>query len=437
MKKIIRIICALLLLCFCVETTLYAVSPSTNTALHEADINLYFDGKRLKGNSPIYISSNRYYIPISEIISSIGGYLIDFNRYICLVYKGKAVSLNIKENIYYLNKEEKMLKEPVLNISGIKYISLFDLSKIVGLKTRWDANGKSIYLFLNKDKAFNNNTDGNTAKPALIRLEDITPGNSYKEDKDLEKLRIVSDYLCSEHIPFYVAWTPRYMEPNHGIDINPQGNDTMYNADFVFTLDYLMDKGGIIGLHGYTHQYGMEESIAGREFHLAGSNDGIPEASSYIEGRIKSAKAAAESLNIPVAFFEAPHYAASPHAFKILEKNFDVIYEPYTPDGLHEMNKKTIKVKSDGRLVSYIPTPLNYVDGKDDTKRMLSKIDNLHDGILASFFYHPYIEFESISLPDAADEYPYYSYDAASPIHRIIEEFRKKGYKFTTINKLL
>ena len=419
------------------ETTLYAVSPSPNAALHEADINLYFDGKRLKDASPIYISGSRYYVPISESISSIGGYLIDFNRYICLVYKGKAVSLNTKENVYYLNKEEKILKEPILNISGIKYISLFDLSKIVGLKTRWDENGKSIYMFLNKDKAFNSNTNGNKAKPALIRLEDITPGNSYRSDKDLEKLRIVSDYLYSEHIPFYVAWTPRYLEPDHEIDINPQGNDTMYNADFVFTLDYLMDKGGIIGLHGYTHQYGMEESIAGREFHLAGSNDGIPETSSYIEGRIKNAKSAADSLAIPVAFFEAPHYAASPYAFKILEKNFDVIYEPYTTDGLHEMNKEITKVKRDGRNVSYIPTPLDYVDGKGDTKRMLSKIDSLQDGVLASFFYHPYIEFESISLPDAADEYPCYSYDVASPLHRIIKKFRANGYKFTTINKLL
>ena len=416
---------------------MYAVPPSSDAALHKADVNLYFSGKRLKTNSPVYISSNRYYIPVSETISLMGGYTIDFNKYICLVHKGKAVSLNAKENTYYLNREAKMLKEPVMSINGIKYISLFDFAKIIELKTRWDADGKSIYLFLNEDKIFSSKKDGNIVKSALIRLEDITPGNSYKDDKSLEKLRIVSDYLYSEDIPFYVAWTPRYVEPDNGVDINPQEKDTMYNADFVFTLDYLMDRGGIIGLHGYTHQYGREESIAGREFHFAGSKDGIPETDSYIEGRIRCAKAAAESLNIPIAFFEAPHYAASLYAFKILEKNFDVIYEPYTPDGLHEMNKEIIKVKNNERAVSYIPTPLNYVDGKDDTKRMLYKIDNIKDGVLASFFYHPYIEFESINLPDTMNKYPSCSYSESSPLHRIIEEFKIKGYKFTTVNKLL
>lgn len=41
----------------------------------------------------------------------------------------------------------------------------------------------------------------------------------------------------------------------------------------MYTLDYFIDRGGIIGLHGYTHQSGAEVSIDGIEFDETINND--------------------------------------------------------------------------------------------------------------------------------------------------------------------
>lgn len=41
----------------------------------------------------------------------------------------------------------------------------------------------------------------------------------------------------------------------------------------MYTLDYFIDRGGIIGLHGYTHQSGAEVSIDGIEFDETRNND--------------------------------------------------------------------------------------------------------------------------------------------------------------------
>ena len=80
-------------------------------------------------------------------------------------------------------------------------------------------------------------------------------------------------------------------------------------ADFVYTLDYMLDRDGLIGLHGYTHQYGKTVSIEGLEFHAPyGNGVNIPATEEYAQERINLAKEAAQNLDIPYAFFEAPHY---------------------------------------------------------------------------------------------------------------------------------
>lgn len=409
-----------------------------NSSFEKASINFYYDNRKLEIKSPVYIKKNRYYLPVFEVLQSMGGYTIQLTHYTSIVFKNKTVTLNTENNNYHIGKELKSLKEPVIFIAGKTYISFFDLVKVLDLKTRWDIEGQSMFLFSSKGAVtVVKDSEKNIANPALIRLEDITSGNSYKDGKSLEKLRIVSEYLYNGSIPFYIAWVPRYMELTNGIDIDPSMQNNMYNADFIFTLDYLMDRGGIIGLHGYTHQYGRTDSIEGREFHLSKSNDRIPQSREYVESRIKFAKESAAALNIPVAFFEAPHYAANPDAFRVIEQNFNVIYEPYTPDGLHEMNRKIVTITGEGISASYIPTPLDYVEGKNDTDRMLNKINSLQKDVLASFFYHPYIEFEFIKIPEAINEYPEYTYADISPLHKIIDKLESRGYKFTTIQEIL
>lgn len=399
------------------------------------NIKVSFEGKVLNLALPVYIEKNRYYLPITEIIEKIGGKSKIENTTLTLELSNNLVTVNTIANTFSLGDKTRKLKRNIISSDGISYISLIDLCRIFNLKTDWNIDNKTISLFFNREK-LEVITAPASEKAALLRLEDITAGQRYSSSETLEKLRIISDFLYSENVPFHVAWVPRYIDPhqNPKVDNDPAKQNSMFNSDFIFTLDYFEDRNAIIGLHGYTHQYGDAVSIDGLEFHR-GPRDRIPAADEYTQERINLAIASAKALDIPYGFFEAPHYAAAPNVLRIMEKNFDYLYQPYSPDGFSESKNLVVK-KMDGRTVRYIPTPLEYVDGKGDTDKMIRKIDTLRPNLLASFFYHPSIEFEDINLSKDSTGYPCYSYSPNSTLHRIVKAIKEKGYKFKTINEI-
>lgn len=404
-----------------------------NLALAQGDIHVRFENRDLSLHMPIYHNVNRYYLPITEILQTIGGTQTLQANTLSLTLNGKTQTLNLQDNTYSQEGRSVPLKSKALAEGDIVYLSLFDLHKLFNLKIDWDVPHKTLSLYYDRDKS-ERLAPAATGKPALIRLEDISASHFYALPQSLEKLRIVSDYLYQEHIPFHVAWVPRYIDPRpaYKTDVDISEQYSMDNANFVYTLDYMLDRDGLIGLHGYTHQYGNSESIAGLEFHT--SNPGgkeIPTTDEYALERINAAKKAAEKLGIPYTFFEAPHYAMYGNQLKVAENNFDYIYE-YYPGA---PNQITVK-KNVGRTTKYIPTPLDYVDGKKDTDRMLQKIRSLKPGVLASFFYHPYIDFDSITLAKETDGYPTYTYAPDSVLHRLLKAFREQGYHFEKITDL-
>ena len=108
---------------------------------------------------------------------------------------------------------------------------------------------------------------------ALIRFEDVTAGDEYLDSDNLEKFRVVADYMFSAGVPFHIAWIPRFIDPPNGIDNDISKDYSMPNANFLFTIEYLLNRNGVIGLHGYTHQYGNEVSADGTEFNEERNND--------------------------------------------------------------------------------------------------------------------------------------------------------------------
>ena len=293
---------------------------------------------------------------------------------------------------------------------------MIDLTTMLDLKTRWEIDKNQIDLFWNKERIVPLIKNESSLKHALIRLEDITAEQRYQTAEELEKLRAVGDYLYEAGVPFHIAWVPRYIDKAKGIDNDPSKTYNMYNADFIFTMDSLINRNGFIGIHGYTHQYKNSVSIDGVEFSKKFNTD---EAS--IRERLQLAIKCATDLDFKYTFFETPHYAATDFQHKIMEQYFKYIYDP----------SGNIKVNRSSNI--YVPTPLNYVDGKEDLNNMLKKIDNLNQNQLGSFFYHPNIEFEFIKLNENKDGYPSYKYDENSVLHHILKSFDQKGYKFISI----
>lgn len=402
--------------------------------MNKVDIGLKYEGKCLALKLPIYIEENRYYIPMTEIINLLGGEIKNKGDMLYFNLDKSNAIVNISNSSFEKDGKENKFKKRVILDNNVVYMSMFDFVKMFNLKTYWDYSSNTICLYKNKE-SMNYKKQKRDGLSALIRLEDITAGGGYGSAEALEKLRIVADYLYKEGVPFHIAWVPRYINPKLKIDNDPSQKYSIYNSDFIFTMDYFTDKNGIIGLHGYTHQYGNSESVDGIEFHRS-SNDGIPADKEYAQDRINRALENAKKLDIKCSFFEVPHYAILPPQLDVVEKNFDIIYEPYSIDGGITEYKGIVRKSNSGRKVVYVPTPLNYVDGKGDCNNMLKRIDSVNKDALASFFYHPYIEFDDIRVYRDEKGYPHYQYSDKSVLHQVINKFSERKYKFIKINEI-
>lgn len=398
-------------------------------------IKVKYENNTLNLTLPIYYETNRYYLPATEILTRLEGKQIISPNILQLQFGDITQTINLQTNTYTLADKSYPLVGKVFLSGDVVYLSLFDLHKLFNLKIDWNVPEKTLSLYKNREVITRQPEPQNiNTSPALIRLEDFSATPFYSLPDSLEKLRIVSDYLFSQNIPFHVAWVPRYIDPRPSskADVDISQQYSMNNADIVYTLDYMHDEGALIGLHGYTHQYGTTESIDGFEFHTpyAGGTN-IPATDEYAIERVNLAKEAAARLKIPIAFFEAPHYAAYGNQLKVIEKNFDIIYE-YYPGFPYQITSR----KNGDRNIKYIPTPLDYLDGKKDLNRMLSKIQNIKPNTIASFYYHPYIEFESIILNKTVDGYPTSAYLTNSPLHQILKAIQDKGYRFIKITEV-
>ncbi|EJE7234110.1 DUF2334 domain-containing protein [Clostridium sporogenes] len=394
--------------------------------LSKTDIKLKYKGEVLNLKLPIYMDKNRYYVPVNNVLDEIG---INYK-----IKEGKAhieigdKKIDINKNLANISKEKYKLRKDAILKEDIMYMSLFDFNKIMGLKANWNESEKTISLYKNKEqeKIENNKSKDSKIKPAFVRLEDITSNQRYKTPEALEKLRVISDYLYSKNIPFHVAWVPKYLDPKNNIDDDASRDFNIHNANFVYTLDYFIDRGGIIGLHGYTHQANDAASIDGIEF------DGmINNTEPVIRDRVEKAIQCAKVLDIPIGFFESPHYSATDEEMQIIEQYFNYMYDPPKFASKNNIAKR----QSKDRTVTYIPTPLDYVDGIKHADKVIENINNLDENTLGSFFYHPSIESSFIKFKNNKDGSVEYTYEDDSPLKKIIKAFEKNNYEFKKITE--
>ena len=403
------------------------INQGITSPVQKDSISLAYGGKPIGLHHALYLYQGRYYIPLKDVITGMGGKYSSQNNIVHIDFSGLVIEIDVSNNIYTKDSNQCSFYKQLISDKEENYISLFDLTKMLGLISDWDINGKIISLF----------TDARPIKPveqpstggtAVVRLEDVFCGSGeYAVPDQLVDLRVIADYLYSKSIPFAVAWIPRYKNPPEDLDNDLANEYSLFNIDFVYTLDYFIDRGGTIGLHGYTHQSGKSVSVAGIEF-----GDGVNDSESATRKRIESAISSAKSLGIPVGFFEFPHYSGTDLQFKIAEEYFDYLYE----HPLRVYNSKVVSRINNGRTVKYIPTPLDYVDSKDDMGKMLGKINALGKTSFASFYFHPHLDYEYVKISKDETGRPVYSYSEDSLLHQIVNAIEKKGFRFVKISEL-
>lgn len=367
---------------------------------------------------------NRIYVPAEAFCKSLNEEY-EFDKEKNTIKVGDC-KIDIEKRSWFKEKSRTSLRGEILFIGDHEYISLIDVCEILNLYTSWAYKGNIINLYEKKNIKLGNLDLGyneNVEEDGAIRLEDVAAGDVYLKEGNLEKLRVVGDMLKKNNVPYHIAWVPRYVFPEKGVDNDLLKVNNFVNAEFIYTLDYLVNRGALIGLHGYTHQYGNAESIIGSEFEDK-SNLTIEEK----KKKVKDAINTAQLLNIPYRFFETPHYRSNAEFQTMLEGYFNYIYEPC----IGKWNQKPYLSERNNKTV-YIPAPLSYVQD-EDVESLFNRLKEGKGKKLASFFYHPTKEFKYIDIRNDGNNIVY-TY-GESPMKRIIKRFNEEGIKFNYINKL-
>lgn len=302
-------------------------------------------------------------------------------------------------------------------------------------------------IYPNKDK-----------RHAILRLEDIGPGGEYGTPENLGKLRAVLDYIESEGIPFQMAVIPRSIRlgsdgvwQERGID-DPQPD--ALTQSLIRLLRQAEDNGGVLGMHGYTHQYGDtvmkgdgQNSGTGYEFKVPGASE--TKDAGYAAARIERSLAAFERAGLRPAFWESPHYRDTRAQEKVFRSYVGILYQPdlFSLRSFKDMNvyesRNTYGQDSLGSV--YVPAPLDYITDDASVDKLLRKAKTF-DG-LASLFFHPFLEFPALEAVTGADGrtqmsdgLPVYRYKedgASSKLHRLVEGLEREGYRWMSLNEVV
>ncbi|MBN1046663.1 DUF2334 domain-containing protein [Clostridium botulinum] len=412
--------------------------------INKDEVTLKINGHDLDFTLPVYLDKNRYYFSLNEIIHNLNGAFTKDEDSLYLNINDELYSINLLDNTVQCPNKEFKLKKDLLNSENIYYICFSDLSKMLDLYTRWDKDNKIINCKINSSQYINNtsakisndsyknnstSTSSENTQIGLIRFEDVCVTSQGYDKNYFENLRIIGEYMNEKNIPYHIAWIPRYKNPNFKIDNDPLTKNNFEIAEMVYTLDYLNNHNGVIGLHGYTHQLGNYESAAGFEFgKFEPSTDVFKE-------KIEKAIETASYLDIPIDFFEVPHYEITPEQNKIAEEYFKILYYPFNDYGIDKADLKKPQLSPYNNSSLYISTPLDYIaEGKEDI--CLDRIKNSDISNMGSVFFHPSLENAFISLNEDSDGYPSFSYDDNSILKRLVNILEEKGFKMIKVTDL-
>jgi hypothetical protein len=371
-------------------------------------------------NVPILLKSQRYYIPLNFICNKLNYTLDTSDNKISLSNKDNKISLT--ENSYIKNSKPGYLRGNLLTKASDNYISISDIEEIFNLTAVFDFKNNTISLLDSNIKIPEASKVLYNDKVALLRLEDFGCGGNYAIDKNQTKIKCIANLLYSQGMKFHVSWIPRFKSPADNIDNDLLTNDNITNVGFVNLVDYLINKGGEIGLHGYTHQHADEISGKGEELSKE-VNGTEPEARAVIEKGIDTANA----LNIPISYYESPHYFDTELQKEIIADYFQFIYEPF-----NGKKNKNIYNFNDSNL--FVPTPLGYVHDSDPAS-IIDGLNNENPETLHSFYYHPFVELKYINFNINNNKFNI-SYDENSPLQKIIQAIKADKYSTVHIDEL-
>lgn len=172
----------------------------------------------------------------------------------------------------------------------------------------------------------------------LLRLEDINPSD------DVAPIQAVAEYLYAQGIPYGFGVIAEYRDPtgyyNNGV---PEHSRLDQHPDLVATLQYMLGHGGVMVMHGFTHQWDTDANPYSRvtgdddEFYRVIENADqtltyagpLPgDSLTWAGGRMDQAKADFTRAHLAAPMiFEVPHYAGSVNTYRAIATRFAARWE--------------------------------------------------------------------------------------------------------------
>lgn len=285
---------------------------------------------------------------------------LDYNKFVGRYgFASPALDTNTIASIQY---KTSTLTRSLDNVGGIMTFGTFDATKVAtvatavradGVRLPWAVRAANLTYFTELPFPFAQETDRvhvfedvlfdvlapctPTRHRAMIRLEDILPND------DPKRIRDIADYLSSQGVPFGMNVTSQFNDP---LGVLTKAGTVIHlkdQKDMVRALQYAQSKGGVVMMHGYTHQY----SNVPNPYNGLSADDGeffiftvnadntlnyirpVPEDStSWVAGRVAAAEKEFRDAKLSVpTLWTTPHYGASALDLQYFSSHFAARWE--------------------------------------------------------------------------------------------------------------
>jgi uncharacterized protein YdaL len=242
-------------------------------------------------------------------------------------------------------------------------------------------------------------------RKALLRLEDISV------EEDPEVLKNYADYLYDRKIPFQISLIPIFVDPEDKSEIYLSDR-----PDFVRAIRYMVSKGGIVVMHGVTHQYRGKSADDYEFWDEFSDKPGSMDSRALVEKKLRLGLDECFKNGIYPLTWETPHYTASKLDYQTFAEYFNSAYERNLSIDRGESGHYFPYPTTDryGRFI--IPEDLGYIpQEKPDPEALIRNCERLkvvRDAV-ASFFFHPFLD--------------------RKHLERCIEGIEDLGYRFVSI----
>ncbi len=222
---------------------------------------------------------------------------------------------------------------------------------------------------------------------AMVRIEDVHPLS------DPQNLKKIANFLYRRKVPFQVAFTPFYVNPEENLHTSLSEQPALVSA-----LRHMVRKGGVLVLHGVTHQR-YSETTTDYEFWDPVNDAPVQgQTPTTMQQRVEWGLRECWLNGLYPLLWETPHYAASQDFYSVISQIFSTAMERRQAiDRIGTDQYLPYTLSSDRYNQTMVPENLGYVPLNNPDPQVILKpaahMKVVRDGV-ASFFFHPFVDVE-------------------------------------------